>query len=258
MIRVLGVVLLLLCACVQTTGSALVSFPAYAAGPTDAARPFAFMTLRGYSVSLESATLLVGAVYLNRTVPNWASTRDSCTNPGIYVAQAFGPLEVNLLSPEPQQFPGRVEGTADQASAAEIWLGTTDVYASDSSEVVARFAGTATKDNAVYPFSGQITLGSNRTTLPIDAAQPGSNPPCFLRIISPLVVDVTPSDAGSLAVRIDPRAWFADVEFNELAPSATDATRFVFLDVSQGQPQLALFSGFRSLTSTYSITWQAP
>jgi hypothetical protein len=244
-----------LCACVQTTGSALVSFQASVAGPEDAAMPLSFANEKGYAVTLNAASVLIGAVYLNRSVPNWGSQRDSCTNPGIYVAQAFGPVEADLLSPVPHGFPGRVEGTTDQAYAAEVWLGTSDIYAEDASEIVARFSGVAQKDAVLYPFSGEISLGNNRSTPSLDALQPGANPPCFIRIVSPLAVDITPGASGHLILRVDPRAWFRDVEFSEL--DAREGA-YVFADVTRGQPQLALFSRFRALEGTFSFTWQAP
>jgi len=245
-------------ACVQTTGSSLVTFSTFVAGPETAATPLVMVNQRGYSVTIDSATLVIGAIYLNRTLPNWANQREGCTNPGLYVAQAFGPVEANLLSPEPQKLLGRTEGVADEARAAELWLGSADANAEDSSEVVARFSGTAEKTAAVYPFVGQITLGKNRAVAAVSAARPGANPPCFLRILAPFPVSITPAQDGTLLLRVDPRSWFQDVEFAELTASASDPTRFEFIDATSGAPQLALFSGFRALKGTFELTWTNP
>src|SRR5690606_20472138 len=57
-------------ACIGTTGSDLVTFEAFAAGPADAnGQPLTFTNGRGWSITLTKAQLRIGAVYLNRSVP---------------------------------------------------------------------------------------------------------------------------------------------------------------------------------------------
>ena len=75
-----------------------------------------------FQVSLTRAQLRIGAVYLNASVPISGAGATSCVLPGIYVAEAFGPATIDLLSPSLQQFPGTGEGTQNEAKTAEVWL----------------------------------------------------------------------------------------------------------------------------------------
>ena len=68
--------------CNGTTGDALYTFPAYAAGASGAGQPF---SVNGYTVQLTFAQMYIGAVYVNeapagsgRRVPRSARTR-ACT-----------------------------------------------------------------------------------------------------------------------------------------------------------------------------------
>src|ERR1019366_392978 len=91
-------------ACVGTTGGQLVTFPAAAAGPADAiaGEPLRFTTDRGWTVVLSTATLHVGALYLDQSMPVSGSQGTNCVLPGTYVGQVTAGLDVNLLSPAPQ------------------------------------------------------------------------------------------------------------------------------------------------------------
>ena len=57
--------------CVGTTGSDLLEFNTYAAGPEGAepSQPLTFTTARGWNVSLTMAKLHIGAAYLDSAMP---------------------------------------------------------------------------------------------------------------------------------------------------------------------------------------------
>src|SRR4051812_49027952 len=82
-------VLLLVAACVGTTGGEVIDFPVAAAGPADAdpTQPFAFTTDRGWHIVLTTATLHVGAIYLSQIQPASGAQATGCVLPGSYVAQ---------------------------------------------------------------------------------------------------------------------------------------------------------------------------
>ncbi|HEY2596547.1 MAG TPA: hypothetical protein VGK33_21865, partial [Chloroflexota bacterium] len=162
-------ILLLLAGCGGTTGSALVSFTTQVGGPSDAAAPLAFDNSQGFHVSLTRAQLRLGAVYLNSSVPTSGSADTSCVLPGIYVAEDFGPVTVDLLSPSLQPLPARGEGTQSLATTAEVWLTGGDVNGPVDPTVILDVAGTATQGSASFTFQGTVTISENRA-IPITSA----------------------------------------------------------------------------------------
>jgi hypothetical protein len=244
-------------ACVGTSGSDLFFFDASAAGPVDAdpARPFAFTTGRGYHVTLTRAKVHLGAVYLNRALPVSGAQATSCFLPGLYVAQVTRGLDVDALSPDPQPFPTKGEALEEHAVAAEVALTGGDVSAIEDDTVVLDIAGAADKDGASYPFEGALTIGRNRAVPSNDPAQPGENPICKQRIVSPILVDLTPREGGRLLVRVDPRAFFPNVDFAALDPVSTAPPLYRFEDVTEGQPNINLYQGLRAREGAYEFSW---
>jgi hypothetical protein len=250
----LGVVL---CAC-GSTGGALVTFHAAAAGPADAVsgQSLVFSNALGYQVTLTRAQLHIGALYLNRSVPLSGAQAQSCILNGIYSGQVTSPLDVDVLSPEPQPFPADGEGTADRSKTGEVWLFGTDVNATQDPTVIADVAGTAVQGTTSIPFTGKITIGQNRAVPVANPALPGANPICKQRIVTPIPVDLTLQQGGTLLVRIDARDWFRNVDFAQLPVDPASTVR-MFLDKSQGQPDIALFDGLKSY-GAYTFNWQSP
>ncbi|HEY5960561.1 MAG TPA: hypothetical protein VIV60_28605, partial [Polyangiaceae bacterium] len=212
--------LLLACAglsgCVGTTGSDLVDFDAYAAGPegADPSQPWTFTTSRGWNVSLTKARLHIGAMYLDSARPTPGSQATSCTLPGLYVASVPGGLDqvdpdtqasyVDVLSGTPQRFAVQGEGTSTHALAAELWLSGADVNAQDDSTEILATEGSASNGSQTLAFKGNLTIGRNRAVPPSDPSMPGANPICKQRIVSPVPVDLTPRAGGALLLRINP------------------------------------------------------
>jgi hypothetical protein len=247
-------------ACVGTTGGALVTFPAAAAGPSDApGGPMRFTTDRGWSVVLTTATLHVGALYLDQSMPVSGSQGTNCILPGTYVGQVTAGLDVDLLSAAPQRFPVSGSGTTEPpALVGQVWLTGGDVNsAADPSPptTILAVVGTASLGASVVPFEGSVTIGTNRqASSPTGAA--GADPICKERIVSPIPTAVAVSATGGLLVRIDPRLLFVNVDFGQLT-KVSDA--FVFSDdptsADYTQPSLNLYANLHSAGRLYTFSW---
>jgi hypothetical protein len=208
-------------------------------------------------VTLTRATLHIGAVYLNRSVPSSGAQETSCVLPGIYSGQVTSPIDVDVLSPVPQPFPADGEGTADEVLTGEVWLFGSDINATSDPTVLATVEGTAVQGTTSLPFTGQFTIGQNRAVPVADPSLPGANPLCKQRIVTPVAVDLTLASGGTLTVRSDPRVWLANVDFAQLSPDPSNPAQRGFLDRSQGQPDVAFYSGLRA-TGAYAFHWQSP
>jgi hypothetical protein len=256
--RTLALLALVLSAC-GSTGSGLVAFNAAAAGPADAVagQPLVFTNGRGYQVTLTRATLHVGALYLNRSVPSSGSQAQGCVLPGIYSGQVTVPLTVDVLSPAAQAFPAAGEGTADAVRTGEVWLFGGDPFSSVDPTIIVDVAGTSVQGATTLPFVGQLTISQNRFIAPANPALPGTNPLCKQRIVTPIPIDFTLAEGGTLLLRIDPRSWFANVDFAQIPVDPSDPTRRRFLDLSEGQADVALYDAVRG-TGAYVFTWQSP
>ena len=241
----------LLGACNATTGSGLVSFIAVAGGPADAAPQLTFDTGSGFHVTLSRAKLHVAAVYLNQSVPTSGAQESSCVLPGIYVAQAFGPLDLDLPSPG--------EGTATAAATAEVWLAGNAIDDVDDRTVILDVAGAAQKGSTVWPFTGSVTIGTNRGIPVQNPATPGSNPICHQRIVTPIAVQLVPTEGGQLTMRIDPRGMWNAVDFSLLtaADESSSAPPIYKIPDENGGIGGALYKGLVSNAGVYTFAFSA-
>ena len=247
-----------LAACVGTTGSDIVSFSAYGAGVADGgSEGLAFTNGLGWDVTLTRAKLHVGAMYLNRSVPVSGGQERECFLPGVYVAEVLAGRDIDVLSSRPQPFPVKGSGTADRAATGEVWLTGARVDALEDRTAIADVAGTVRRDGKVFRFEATVTIGSNRTSAATDPARPGANPLCSQRIVTPILVDVTPSDGGALVLRVDPRAWFDNVDFGELDPVTAGSDLLRFPDETTGQPATNFYRGLRASSGVYTFQWLA-
>jgi len=256
--------LLLVCGCGGTTGSALVTFSGEASGPSEIdGGSLSFTTGAGADVTLTKAQLHLGAVYLNQSVPASGAAAEPCISPGIYVAELFGGVDVDLLSPAPVAFPTPGEGTETEAHTAEVWLvggdenATGDVNADDDSAPILQVAGSATQDGASYPFQATVTIGANRKPNVTNAAMPGANPICHQRIVTPILVDLTPKNGGTLALQIDPRPMFDSVDFAKAVEVPGSPGTFEIPDTTSGAGG-ALFKGLTASFGVYSFSFRGP
>ena len=244
-------------ACVGTTGGGIVSFTAAAAGPEDVANhSLDFTSGRGFHVVLTKAVLHVGALYLNQSQPVSGAQATDCILPGTYVAEETTGRDVDLLRAEPQVFPDYGDGTASRALVAEVWLkGSGSVNDPADPTPVLQLEGTVDVNGASWPFAGALTIGQNRLATVSDPSQPSAHPICKERIVSPIAVDLTPSQGGTLLLRVDPRRLVASVDFSQLHQFSSDPPLYGFVDDSSDQPSISLYTALRSAGGTYRLTW---
>jgi hypothetical protein len=257
-------VFVFVCGCGGTTGSALVTFSGEASGPSDAdGRSLSFTTGLGADVTLTKARLHLGAVYLNQSVPASGAAAEPCISPGIYVAELFGGLDVDLLSQRPVAFSSPGQGTETEARTAEVWLvgggesRAADVNANDDSTHILEVAGNATQRGVSYPFTAVVTIGVNRTPVVTNAAMPGANPICHRRIVTPILVDITPTSGGTLTLHIDPRPMFNSVDFSKASEIPDAPGTYELPDTSSGAGG-ALFKGLTASFGVYSFSFRGP
>lgn len=239
--------------CVGTTGGELLELRAYAAGPSGAAGSLSFQNSLGYEVELTEARLFVGGIYLNRSRPVSVSSDTSCSLAGIYVAEVLSGRDVDLLSGEPQAFPSMGFATTERAQTGEVWLSAGDVNQASSSTLVLRVAGRAARSGRSVPFEGKLSIGQNRIVATTDAGLPGQHPICKQRIVSPIALDLKPSPERSLLLRVDPRAMFANVDFETL--SERDGTRYFADQTGVDQGSDNLYAGLRRSSGVYEFGW---
>ncbi len=239
--------------CVGSTGGDLFEFDAFARGHAGASAPF--VNGKGYTVALTRAHVRVGAVYLNRAVPTSVSSNTSCTLAGIYVAEVTSPLEVDALSPEPQPFAASGEATSDTARTGEVWLTGGDVNEPDDPTVILDVAGSVQRGGTSLPFEGRLSIGENRVA-PTPPAEPGQRPICKERIVSPIVVDVAPVRGEKLALTIDPRSMFANVDFSELTLGDDGILHFDDDPNTATPASTNLYIGLRATSSVYAIGFE--
>lgn len=252
-------------ACVGTTGGDVVDFPVAAAGPADAiaGKPFELTTDRGWHVVLTKGKLHIGALYLAQSQPVSGAQNASCVLPGTYVAQVTTGMDVDLLSPVPQRFPKLGHGTTLDALVAQVWLtGSAIDQVSDTTPIL-EIEGTAARGADVRPFSGRVTISSNRQAQ--SGANAGANTICKQRIVTPIPTPgLTVQHDGGLLVRIDPRLLFVNVDFGALARFSD---RFGFSDdpsqvdpmspLYYSQPSANLYQNLHSAGALYTFSWNA-
>lgn len=245
-------------ACSGTTGGDVFEFQAFAAGPpgATAGQAYVFSNDLGYTVTLEEARILLGAVYLNMSVPTSVASDTSCVLPGIYVAEVTTALELDALDPTPVPFPKGGVATADRARTAEVWLTGGPVDAESDNTVIVSVRGVASGAAGTFPFEGAVTIGKNRLPPPSDPAQPGEKPICKQRVVTPIDVDLQPEPGGALLVRVDPAGWFGNVDFSALEQVQADPPLYRFRDDSEDHPSRNLYQGIRANAGVYTFFWE--
>jgi len=244
--------------CTGTTGYSLVSFYAVAEGPPDAqaGQPYTFMS-GGYQVSLTKAIIHIGAIYLDDTLPTSGGAEASCTLPGTYVGEVRGGLDIDMLDPRPQAFPVAGNGSTIPAAVGQVWLSGPDVNAMAAQTDILDIEGTATKDGTTASFFGAITVDQSNNPMPTSTALPGSNPICAARIVTPIFVDITLAQGGTLVLHVDPTSLFNNADFSQIkAPRNSDAFEFTNRGMSSpDQPSRNLYDQLHS-NGPYRFEWR--
>lgn len=252
MTRAIGALAAAVLAGCGSTGGNLVSFEVVAQGaaPKAGAKPGVYDTSLGWHVELASATLYIGAVYLNQTRPNSGIQGTDCILPGVYTGQELQGRSVDVLSAAPQPFPAPGTGTDDEALTGEVWLTHGDVNAATDGRPIASITGTATQGAQVLPFSATIQIDSANRGIPSPPALPSQHPICKQRIVSPIFIDLRPHDGGTLAITVDPSGWFDTVDFAKVPPDG------VFPDDNTSDASAALFGAIRAATTTFQFSFE--
>jgi hypothetical protein len=212
-----------------TTGLRRVSFRAKAGGIERADGEFSFTTRAGWSVTLTDASAAVGPVYFNTLAPLEARGRDSRMRrwrellvplahahgeshlaQGRIVAEINERRAVDLLSPALVEFERPVLGVDEPVRTAELWFYNLPALG----DAAVRVRGVATRGERVVPFAGSFAIDPAAATQeqPLDA----------LRRVRGVAFDFVPEDGAIVNLRVDPRGWFADADFQELSTSPTD------------------------------------
>jgi hypothetical protein len=215
------------------TGGQLVAFQAFASGVSDANGSLDFDTGAGFRIHLTQASMHIGAIYFRLGQANPGSANASCVGDTTYGLQVPGPVDVDVLSSEQQPFSVLGSATTDLDQSAEIWLVNGNINAVASTTIIAAVAGVATMRGATLPFQGSITIGKNRLIPPPNPAEPGANPICKQRIVSPIPLQLRPTVGGALSLQIDPRPWLDDLNFLALS-LGSDGVTLEIRDVSIG------------------------
>jgi hypothetical protein len=262
-------------ACNGTTGDAVVTFPAYAAGAVGAGEPF---TVDGYTVQLTYARMYIGAVYVNEAPPGASFSSPECIAPGVYAAEVPGGVHVNLLSIAPQPFAVQGRGTEDLGQSWELWLTDGDVNAAQNGGFgvpnVVDLQGTATRqsDGAAFKFAATVNINEDNRGAPVnDPAQPGLNPICKQRIVDLGGIALTLRPGGALTVTVDPRGWFnLPIDFGSLPSVATPACGLdmesiygsadvCIPDTSSNGPGKNLYTGILTAgPAAYTLSYSGP
>jgi hypothetical protein len=244
-------------ACVGTTGDQVVDFEAAASGPADAitGQPLSFDASRGWRVTLTTARLHIGALYLAESLPVSGAQATSCILPGSYVAQVVQGRDVDLLSSEPQSFPSLGRGTTLEARAGQVWLTGGDVNLADVPSpptLILELLGSAARGQELRPFAAKLTIAENR----VDASGPaaGGSPICKERIVSPIPTSIRVQNGGALWLRVDPRRLFTNVDFGALE---LEGEVYVFKDDSSDQPSANLYNNLKQGGPLYDFSWVA-
>jgi hypothetical protein len=204
-----------LVSCGGTTGDQLISFTAFASGAPGAAQPF---TAGGYSITLTSAKMHVGAVFFDEAPLATGAEGPICIATGVITAQVPASVDVDLLSAAPQEFAVYGNGSADTALSWQMWLTDGDINEANTDRM-ASLQGIATRisDGTPFSFGAIVSINNNRLAPESDPSQPGAMPICKERIVQIGGIDIHFFNGGVLNVTIDPRVWFnEDLDFSAL------------------------------------------
>jgi hypothetical protein len=164
-------------------------------------------------------------------------------------------LDVDLLNPGLQPFPANAHGITEPAALiGQVWLTGGDVNATVDGTPILVVAGTATEAGTSFPFTGAVTISSNRQGATSGAA--GGDTICKARIVTP--IDAGPiQTTGGLLLRIDPRRYFAGVDFSQL-PADTSTGGYAFSNDPSGAAYsptgYQLYTNLHQ-TAPYTFSW---
>jgi hypothetical protein len=237
--------------CGGTTGDELIHFSAYASGVKTASTSFKTYLSSdpdqpAFSVQLSTAKMHIGAVYFDESPPSTGFDTPECITPDVYAAQIPGPVDIDLLSTQPQEFSVFGSGSADVAESWDLWFtdGTVEGQVDDIDAMTNRLptvevTGVATRlsDQTTYPFGAIVSInqtdsGAGARLIAPSPALPGQYPICKQRILQLGGINLAFYQGGTLNMTVDPTAWFkaADIDFSNLDPTSGPSNAECYLD----------------------------
>jgi hypothetical protein len=205
-----------------------------------------------FQVTLTRARIAVQALYLSsKFVATGTERDDGCYGTENVVGQVRGDLDLDLLNPNPQAFPVSGDALERPVLSASVWLGRGPIneFSQESNQTVVFAAeGSASRDGTTTPFRLAFTIDLNRRRAPRSSALPGTNLICQLRIVDRVSADFIPTEQGKLTLRVDPRAWFRGVDFDDVAKLGG-----VFADEPSG-PSVRVFDNMRT-ANTFALSY---
>lgn len=211
----------LCCSTCGSTGGELITIGFRAGGLSrPAAGPLTLCTnsstpCTGWTVTLQTARIVVGPFYFNVDPPPGESTRG-----GLVIVQATEQVVVDPLDPALKDVPAGADGQTGDAHYCEIDLlplqPNSPASAADrqllGSAATAYVAGTATKGSTTVPFAGLVVINTSVAT--------PQQPLIALQRVSGALANLTfASETQTLELRVDPTHWFDAVDFADLLGS---------------------------------------
>ena len=221
-LRTMALAVVALCASTcGSTGGALIKIGLRAGGLSrPAAGPLTFCNAQdapctGWTVTLQTARIVLGPLYFNVDPPPGESTRG-----GLVIMQATEQFVVDPLDPALKDVPGGADGQTDTSHYCEIDLlplqATSTASAADrqllGNAATAYVAGSASKGSTTAPFAGLVVINTSVAT--------PQQPLIALQRVSGALANLTFTEAmQTVELRVDPTHWLDAVDFADLLGS---------------------------------------
>jgi hypothetical protein len=246
--------------CEAGTGGRRVTFDVAVVSAHEKRAPVRFQTATGWDVTLDEACVALGPFTLwenagalvrlpplrrrlyDLLVPSaHAHAGTDHFHGGQVHGEWVGQLAIDLTR-SPSIELGRVEGIAGIVRSASVELhplregAIGDVACLRGHQVYA--VGSAEKDGAVIAFEGGLDIENEGT----------------LRIVPGIPVDAELDDGVRISFQVDPRAWFAEAQFDRLTETSAEGRALITPD---SQVRTAWFIGARG-ASAFAVRAEPP
>lgn len=263
-------------ACSGTTGSRRFSFDARAGGIERAPGPYTFVNERGWSVTLDRATVTLGPLYLDTVPPiseqqGWLrrallpvahAAGESHLGEGRVVAEVLGQVTFDALSPTLVPFAARGTLTQEQVRTGVVCFYPPPGTALETpriDQIAVDVAGSAERGESTVRFRGALVFDD--TWLPDrKPGAPGNQSMVAVRTVRGIPASFLPAEGGALELRMDVRRLFAGADFAALVdnPEDRDGTKILVQSktgkYTTDQVMRNVFAG-ATATGTYSMRW---